>query len=86
MNSSWNKSKDLMERTFTFADFQQAFSFMVQVAMEAEKMDHHPDWSNSYNKVRISLTTHDKGTVTEKDDRLATIIDSIFSRYEQAGK
>lgn len=63
-------------KNFTFKDFNQAFSFMTQVALVAEKMDHHPEWFNVYNKVSIKLTTHDCGGVSEKDIQLAVSIDS----------
>jgi len=65
--------------TFTFADFSQAFAFMTRVALIAEKLNHHPDWSNVYNKVTIRLSTHDAGnTITEKDRELAAAIDKLF--------
>ena len=66
-----------IRKDFVFADFKAAFSFMTRVALEAEKMDHHPEWSNVYNKVSIRLTTHDSGGVTEKDLALARFIESI---------
>jgi 4a-hydroxytetrahydrobiopterin dehydratase len=62
-------------RTFKFADFTAAFSFMAAVAIEAEKMNHHPEWSNVYATVEIALTTHDAGGLTEKDFTLAERID-----------
>lgn len=68
-----------LQRQFVFADFRQAFGFMTQVALAAEKLDHHPDWSNSYSKVDISLTTHDAGGLTAKDVALAGLIDRAFS-------
>ena len=61
-----------------FADFAEAFEFMTRVAAVAEEMDHHPDWSNSWNKVTISLVSHDVGRVTTRDHRLATAIDRIL--------
>lgn len=67
-----------MTRTFEFVDFTEAFSFMTRVAFLAESHQHHPNWSNVYNKVIIELTTHDKGnTITEKDRKLANAIDKI---------
>ncbi len=67
-------------RVFEFKDFVSAWAFMTRVAFAAEKMDHHPDWSNSYNKVTISLSTHSAGgIVTEKDRKLAALIDDIYS-------
>lgn len=62
---------------FKFKTFPEAFSFMTRVAFEAERMDHHPDWSNSYNRVRIELTTHDAGGITENDLELARRITTI---------
>ncbi|MEZ0390782.1 MAG: 4a-hydroxytetrahydrobiopterin dehydratase [Pseudobdellovibrionaceae bacterium] len=66
-----------LEREFVFKSFAEAFSFMTRVAFEAESLNHHPDWSNSYNKVKIELTTHDEGGITEKDFELAKKIDRI---------
>ncbi len=78
----WTESASSLERTFTFADFSEAFSFMTRVAFVAEKMNHHPDWSNVWNKVTIKLSTHDAGnTVTEKDRKLAAAIDKIHEAY-----
>ncbi|MBC8152045.1 MAG: 4a-hydroxytetrahydrobiopterin dehydratase, partial [Bacteroidetes bacterium] len=66
---------------FQFADFSEAFAFMTRVALAAEKMDHHPWWSNVYNKVTIELTTHDAGnTITDKDRKLAGQIDKLVVR------
>jgi 4a-hydroxytetrahydrobiopterin dehydratase len=70
-------SKDKLEREFTFKSFPEAFSFMTRVAFEAERLGHHPDWENSYNRVRIELSTHDAGGVTEKDIELARHIERI---------
>ena len=64
-------------RTMTFKDFTAAFAFMTRVALRAEKADHHPDWRNVYNRVEVSLTTHDAGGLTEKDVALAQYIDGI---------
>lgn len=70
-----------MEKTFTFADFSEAFAFMTRVALLAEKANHHPDWSNVWNRVSIKLSTHDAGNVvTEKDRRLAEAIDEVAGR------
>ncbi len=76
--SNWKtNSQGKLEREFTFNKFPEAFSFMTRVAFEAEHMNHHPDWFNSYNRVRITLFTHDEGSVTEKDYELARRIDAI---------
>ena len=64
-----------IHKSFKFADFNEAWGFMTRVAMAAEKADHHPEWSNVYNKVEITLSTHDAGGVTAKDIELATFID-----------
>ena len=75
----WKEENNKLNRIFEFADFSEAFAFMTRVALAAEKMDHHPLWSNVYNKVEIWLTTHDAGNiVTAKDQLLATKIDAIF--------
>ncbi len=75
---NWKEENNALTRSFKFKNFVEAWSFMTKVAMVAEKMNHHPDWSNSYNTVNISLTTHDKGnTVTEKDRELAEKIDKL---------
>jgi 4a-hydroxytetrahydrobiopterin dehydratase len=73
--------RDAIMREFIFADFTQAFAFMTQVALVAEKRDHHPEWSNVYNKVSVTLTTHDAGGLTEKDIHLAQYMDAAFSRF-----
>ncbi|HUH74102.1 MAG TPA: 4a-hydroxytetrahydrobiopterin dehydratase [Chitinophagales bacterium] len=75
---NWKEENNKLTRSFKFKDFVEAWSFMTKVAMTAEKMNHHPEWSNVYNKVDITLTTHDKGnTVTDKDRELAKKIDVL---------
>ena len=64
-------------RTFSFADFRTAFGFMTEAAIEAEKLDHHPEWSNVYRTVEVRLTTHDAGGLTERDFELARRMDLI---------
>lgn len=74
----WQEKNNALYRKFEFKDFSEAFAFMTRVALAAEKMDHHPDWSNVYNKVEISLSTHSAGdVVTEKDRKLAKKIDEL---------
>ncbi|MDR6195870.1 4a-hydroxytetrahydrobiopterin dehydratase [Siphonobacter sp. SORGH_AS_0500] len=74
----WEEKDNQLQRTFEFNDFSEAFAFMTRVALAAEKLNHHPDWSNAYNKVTIALTSHDAGhVVTEKDRKLAEIIDTF---------
>lgn len=79
---NWSFKDSLIKREFTFKTFVQAFSFMTAIALEAEKSEHHPDWSNSYNKVNIALTTHSANGVTQSDLDLATKINSLYSKYE----
>lgn len=69
--------RDALRRDFKFADFSEAWAFMTRVALLAEKFDHHPDWSNVWNTVRIELTTHDAGGLSPTDVRLARAINSI---------
>lgn len=64
-------------REFTFADFKQAFAFMTLSAQYAEELDHHPDWSNSWNKVKVALTTHSAGALTKLDIQLAKAMDAF---------
>ncbi|HLI92231.1 MAG TPA: 4a-hydroxytetrahydrobiopterin dehydratase [Puia sp.] len=74
----WEEKNNTLYRKFQFRNFSEAFSFMTRVALEAEKMDHHPNWSNVYNTVEISLSTHDAGDiVTDKDRKLAKKIDAL---------
>lgn len=75
---AWTFEKNTITRDFKFKTFVQAFSFMTAVALEAEKLDHHPDWSNSYNKVSIALTNHEAKGITQLDFDLANKIDLIF--------
>ena len=67
--------RDAISKNYTFADFNAAFGFMTRVALKADKMDHHPEWSNVYNKLDVVLTTHDAGGVTAKDVELAAFMD-----------
>jgi 4a-hydroxytetrahydrobiopterin dehydratase len=66
-----------IQKSFKFGDFNEAWGFMARVAMAAEKADHHPEWSNVYNKVEITLSTHDAGGLSAKDMALATVIDGF---------
>ena len=75
----WKEENSSLCATFTFKDFNEAFAFMTRVALIAEKMDHHPTWTNTWNKVEIRLSTHDAGNiVTDKDRNLAAAIDALI--------
>lgn len=79
----WQESTQQLQAEFRFKDFVAAFGFMSQVALVAEKMNHHPEWSNVYNRVQVTLTTHDAGnTVTEKDRQLAKAIEEIYHTWK----
>lgn len=67
----WTRRGKKLHRTFTFRDFSESFGFMARVALAAEKLNHHPDWSNVWNRVTVDLSTHDAGGLTELDFRLA---------------
>jgi 4a-hydroxytetrahydrobiopterin dehydratase len=76
----WKEENNALYKKFSFANFQEAFAFMTKVAFIAEKMNHHPRWTNVYNSVEIWLSTHDAGnTVTDKDRKLAEKIDAVAS-------
>ena len=78
----WKEKDNQLIAEFVFNDFVEAFGFMTQVALEAEKRNHHPNWTNVYNKVEIRLTTHDAGNViTAKDRELAKFIDKSYSKW-----
>lgn len=81
--SKWKEENDCLVAEFTFVDFTQAWAFMSEVAITAEKQNHHPNWSNVYNKVTFELSTHDAGnTVTDKDRKLSTAISELYKRYK----
>lgn len=76
----WQRLDNKLYRSFRFKDFSEAFAFMTRVAIEAEKMNHHPEWKNVWNTVEIWLSTHDAGdVVTEKDEKLAKKIDALVN-------
>lgn len=80
---SWKEENNKLVASLTFKDFVQAFAFMTEVAIHAEKINHHPTWTNTYNKIDFQLSTHDAGDiVTQKDRDLAEIIDKIYVRYQ----
>ena len=78
-NPSWIIDDKTIKKEFKFENFIDAFGFMSKVALLSEKMDHHPDWQNTYNKVKINLTTHDKGGITNNDIKLAESIDKLIN-------
>jgi len=73
----WDVVDGRLHREFEFGDFSEAFAFMARVALAAEKANHHPDWSNSWNKVTIDLVSHDKGEITERDAAFAETINGL---------
>ena len=73
------KDRDAISKKFAFADFNEAFGFMARVALMAEKLDHHPEWSNVYKTVDVTLSTHDAGGLTELDVKLAEAMDKFSS-------
>ena len=80
----WKENNNQLHATFELADFTQAFAFMTEVAAVVEHLDHHPEWSNVWNKVNITLCTHSAGnTITEKDRELAAAIDKVFTKYRK---
>lgn len=77
---AWKEDGNRLTKTFTFQDFSEAFGFMTRVALIAEKMNHHPTWTNTWNKVSFELTTHDAGNkVTDRDRKLAGAIDQLVA-------
>lgn len=75
----WERQGDKLVRKFTFANFSEAFGFMTRCALVAESLDHHPEWFNVYNRVEVTLTTHDAGGLTSLDFKLAEEMDAIAS-------
>jgi len=76
----WTVVNGKLNKDFEFKDFVNAFGFMTQIAIKAEKMEHHPEWSNVYNRLKIELVTHDLGGISTYDIKLASIIDKLYSR------
>lgn len=82
-SSNWILTGNKLYRKFTFSDFSSAFAFITRVALIAEKLNHHPTWSNTWNTVEIWLSTHDAGNViTEKDQVLSVEIDKLFNQQQ----
>ncbi len=81
----WKERNNKLRATFKFADFKQAIAFMTEVAFYAETQNHHPEWSNVYNTVKVVLCTHDEGNViTKKDRKLAKAISTVYEKYQAA--
>lgn len=79
----WQGTEQGLKKTFVFNDFREAFTFMTACAFEAERLNHHPDWRNVYNRVEVFLVTHDAGNrITELDRRLAQAMDEIYERMK----
>ena len=85
--SGWtpDAARASISRSFAFADFAGAFAFMTELAIHAEKVDHHPSWSNVYNRVVVELSTHDAGGLTQRDIDWALRADAVYARVSSAG-
>jgi 4a-hydroxytetrahydrobiopterin dehydratase len=81
--SGWTVKDSKLHRTFKFDNFVRAFSFMTEVALHAEKIDHHPEWFNVYDTVKIDLMSHDVSGISDRDFKLANLINSIYSRKNE---
>jgi 4a-hydroxytetrahydrobiopterin dehydratase len=77
----WTSRNNALHREYSFPDFESAFGFMTTAALHIVKMDHHPEWTNVYNRVKVSLSTHDSGGVTARDVKLATLLESTAKRF-----
>jgi 4a-hydroxytetrahydrobiopterin dehydratase len=78
----WEETGNSLRKTFTFDSFNQAIAWMQEAAIEVDALNHHPSWTNVYNRVEVELTTHDAGnTVTEKDHQLANILDQCYRKF-----
>jgi 4a-hydroxytetrahydrobiopterin dehydratase len=78
----WDVRDGKLHRDYVFPDFAHAFGFMATAALGIEKMNHHPEWSNVYNRVRVDLTTHDLGGISERDLELARLLDSVAQKLQ----
>lgn len=84
--SGWDETPNTLEKEFVFGSFEMAMEFIRQAAIRITEINHHPEWSNVYNRVRVKLTTHDAGNiVTEKDRELAEILDEIYKKVAPTG-
>ncbi|GBL73155.1 putative pterin-4-alpha-carbinolamine dehydratase [Araneus ventricosus] len=84
LNSGWSmvENRDAIYKEFLFKNFNEAFGFMSRISMQAEKMDHHPEWFNVYNKVQITLSSHDVSGLSDRDVRLANFIEKAFEPFK----
>jgi len=86
VGNNWSlddSGRDAIKKEFLFKDFNEAFGFMSRIALKAEKMDHHPEWFNVYNKVNITLSSHDVNGISDRDIRLAQFIESCYQIYRK---
>ncbi|XP_066581175.1 probable pterin-4-alpha-carbinolamine dehydratase [Prorops nasuta] len=85
ISKGWSvqSNRDAIEKSFQFTNFNEAFGFMTRVALQAEKMDHHPEWFNVYNKVNITLSSHDVNGLSQRDIKLATFIDKAAATFDK---
>ena len=81
LSENWVLEDIYLKGSYTFNDFDNAFTFMKEVAVKCEEMNHHPKWTNVYNKIDIELYTHDLGGITEKDFELSSFMDATFQKY-----
>ena len=83
LSNNWKPTKKnkVVNKTFKFKSFKKAFSWMTEMAINAEVLNHHPEWTNVYNSIEVSLTTHDLNDISEKDLKLAKLMDSSFEKY-----
>lgn len=81
LSENWVLEDIYLKGSYTFNDFDNAFTFMKEVAVKCEEMNHHPKWTNVYNKIDIELYTHDQGGITEKDFELSSFMDATFQKY-----
>jgi 4a-hydroxytetrahydrobiopterin dehydratase len=77
----WSSHENALHRDYNFSDFETAFAFMTAAALHIVKLDHHPEWSNIYSRVRVKLSTHDSHGITERDVELATLLEGIAARF-----
>jgi 4a-hydroxytetrahydrobiopterin dehydratase len=79
--TDWIKEEKTLSKNFVFENFMDAFAFMTQIALFAEKFDHHPEWTNVYNRVSVTLTSHDANAITRRDTKLAHQMDEVYKKW-----